>query len=382
MLIPDGTFYFLEMNTRLQVEHAVTECVTGLDLVAWQILVAEGRPLPLQQAEVRVRGHAIEARLYAEDPDADFLPQSGRLAGWMPPTGKGIRIDHALATGQRVSPHYDPMIAKIIAYADDREDARRNCVNALRQLLALGVRTNRRFLAALLEELTFVRGEVTTRFVDDWSRPASNTAAADRLWALAAVLIFESNGWRGAPLLRGWSSTGIQCSRLLLVADGQRRRISIEASDGGYSVRWHGAQFHVRVGDKAGLPGLIRAVIDDHCIGVAAAFDGATLHLEDDAAVIAVEDHTWVPGITTGAPAGLAICAPMAGTVTAVLVTLGDNVTKDQPLAVLEAMKMQHELRAPRDGVVDAIMVSSVGEQVANRQVLVTLATDVARGES
>jgi biotin carboxyl carrier protein len=183
-------------------------------------------------------------------------------------------------------------------------------------------------------------------------------------------------------LLRGWSSTGIQHSRLLLVADGQRRRISIEASDRGYSVRWQGAQFHVRVGDKSGLPGLIRAVIDDHCIPVAAAFDGATLHLEDDAAVIAVEDHTWVPAIAPGALAGLAICAPMAGAVTAVLVTLGDNVTKGQPLAILEAMKMQHELCAPRDGVVDTIMVSSVGEQVANRQVLVTLATDVVRGES
>jgi geranyl-CoA carboxylase alpha subunit len=376
-----GNFYFLEMNTRLQVEHAVTECVTGLDLVAWQILVAEGRALPLRQDEVCLRGHAIEARLYAEDPDADFLPQSGRLADWTAPGGSGIRVDHALSAGQDISPYYDPMIAKIIAHGEDREQARRGCLNALRHTLALGIRTNRRFLCALLDELTFVRGEVTTRFLDGWSRPAPDAAAEDRLWALASVLIFERARWRGAPTLRGWSSTGIRRSRLLLAAHGLRRRITIEPSDDGYAVRWDGAHFHVRLGEALEPPGHIRGVIDSRSIEVGAAFDGTVLHLEDDAAAIAVEDHTWAPSIAASGRGSPGISAPMAGTVTAVLVTLGDRVTKGQPLAVLEAMKMQHELCAPHDAVVDAIMVS-VGEQVANRQMMVTLATDVARGGS
>jgi geranyl-CoA carboxylase alpha subunit len=381
LLDPGGNFFFLEMNTRLQVEHRVTECVTGLDLVAWQILVAEGRALPLRQDEVRLRGHAIEARLYAEDPDADFLPQSGRLAGWTPARGAGIRVDHALAAGQVISPYYDPMIAKIIAHGEDREQARRSCMEALRQTLALGVRTNRRFLIALLGELTFVRGEVTTRFLDDRSRPVRSAAAEDRLWAVASVLLFEGSGWRGAAMLRGWSSTGVRRSRLLLAAPGLRRRITIERSGDGYAVGWDSVHFRVCLGEAAEPPGMIRGVIDTHSIEAAAAFDGTILHLEDDAAVIAVEDHTWAPAIAAAGSATPGISAPMAGIVTAVLVTPGDRVTKGQPLAVLEAMKMQHELCAPHDAVVGAIMVF-VGEQVANRRILLTLAADDARGGS
>ncbi|HKT54785.1 MAG TPA: biotin carboxylase N-terminal domain-containing protein, partial [Caulobacteraceae bacterium] len=137
-----GQFYFLEMNTRLQVEHPVTECVTGLDLVALQFAVAQGAPLPFEQADVRLTGHAIEVRLYAEDPANNFLPQTGRAEVWIPPAGEGVRVDHGLCAGASITSHYDPMIAKVIAFGDDREMARRRLVRALGDMAVLGVVTN------------------------------------------------------------------------------------------------------------------------------------------------------------------------------------------------------------------------------------------------
>ena len=142
LLDREGHFYFLEMNTRLQVEHPVTECITGLDLVAWQIAVARGEPLPLTQEQVPLNGHAIEVRLYAEDPYNGFLPQSGDVALWHPPTGEGVRVDHGLASGQIVSPHYDPMIAKIIAHGATRDEARRRLIGALQRTRLLGLPHN------------------------------------------------------------------------------------------------------------------------------------------------------------------------------------------------------------------------------------------------
>src|SRR6185295_18762554 len=148
LLDPAGAFYFLEMNTRLQVEHAVIEAITGLDLVAWQLIVAAGEKIPLGQQEVVLSGHAIEARLYAEDPENGFLPQSGTLIDWRPASGEGVRVDHGLAPGCTVSPFYDPMLAKLIAQGTTREEARRRLIVALEDTVALGVKTNRSLLIA------------------------------------------------------------------------------------------------------------------------------------------------------------------------------------------------------------------------------------------
>src|ERR1700757_2599471 len=150
LLDPAGQFYFLEMNTRLQVEHAVTEAITGLDLVAWQLRVADGEKLPIEQHQVVLSGHAIEARLYAEDPENGFLPQSGTLIDWRPASGEGVRIDHGLAPGCMVTPFYDPMLAKLIAHGATREEARRRLIMALEDTVVLGLKTNRSFLIAML----------------------------------------------------------------------------------------------------------------------------------------------------------------------------------------------------------------------------------------
>jgi len=165
LLAADGTFYFLEMNTRLQVEHPVTEMVTGLDLVALQLLVAEGKPLPIAQDAVTLSGHAIEVRLYAEDPVNDFLPQTGDIAVWEPALGDGVRVDHGLRVGAAVSPFYDPMLAKLIAWGADRDEARRRLLRCVEDSRLFGITSNRAFLAATLRNPEFAAGEATTGFI-------------------------------------------------------------------------------------------------------------------------------------------------------------------------------------------------------------------------
>jgi len=161
-----GEFYFLEMNTRLQVEHPVTELITGQDLVAWQIKVASGEPLPLSQDQIQLSGHAMEVRLYAEDPRNNFMPQTGQVQRWDLPDSDGVRIDHGIRQGQPVSPHYDPMLAKIIAYGSNREEARRRLACAVEDTTLLGVNNNKRFLANILRHPVFASGEATTAFIE------------------------------------------------------------------------------------------------------------------------------------------------------------------------------------------------------------------------
>src|SRR5699024_2062130 len=167
LLDEDGQFYFLEMNTRLQVEHPVTELITGQDLVAWQLLVAAGEPLPLQQEDITLTGHAIEVRLYAEDPSQQYLPQTGTISHWQPATGEGVGVDHGLHAGSELSAYYDPMLAKVIAYGSNREVARRRLIRALQHTELLALQDNRAFLEAILQQPTFTEGQATTRFLED-----------------------------------------------------------------------------------------------------------------------------------------------------------------------------------------------------------------------
>ena len=192
LLGADGEFYFLEMNTRLQVEHPVTELVTGQDLVAWQLRVASGEPLPLTQEQVRLTGHAMEVRLYAEDPAQGYLPQTGPVLSWRPASGEGVRIDHGLVDGAEVGSHYDPMLAKIIAFGASRDEARRRLIRAVEDTVLMGLDDNRRFLAAILRHPEFAAGDATTAFIDGPFADDPGLRAADTpeaLWALAALLL-------------------------------------------------------------------------------------------------------------------------------------------------------------------------------------------------
>ena len=373
LLDREGEFYFLEMNTRLQVEHPVTECITGLDLVAWQFAVARGEALPLTQEQVQLQGHAIEARLYAEDPAADFLPQSGEIAVWQPPSGTGVRVDHGLAAGQAVSPYYDPMLAKIIAHGANRDEARRRLLGALRNTCVLGVPTNLAFLEAAAAHAEFAQGTATTAFiakhfdVATLARPTLSTQAV----ALAAALWFDATSYRGAQ--RNWRSNGAARSPLELAEGGRLHSVHVTASgDRSFEVELADSRKHLIVLNGADGHAL-RLAIDGVQQQASFGFAGATLHLALNGVVGAFDDFTYSPPGNSGQEAASNIAAPMNGRVLALFVQAGDSVAKGQRLAVLEAMKMEHQLFARRDGVVESVAVR-VGEQVGARAVLITLA--------
>jgi geranyl-CoA carboxylase alpha subunit len=377
LLDREGRFYFLEMNTRLQVEHPVTECITGLDLVAWQLAVARGEVLPLTQDQVHLQGHAIEVRLYAEDPCAGFLPQSGDVALWQPPAGPGIRVDHGLASGQTISPFYDPMIAKIIAFGATRDEARRRLLGALRNTRVLGLPTNLGFLQAAAAHAEFAAGAATTGFIgrhfgaDTLLRPE----AGSRALAVAAALCFDATAYRGAQA--NWRSNG-PARWPLELAEGERRHAThvTALGNGRLRIDLDGGKAHdivLGAADSATVPLSIDGL---HCQATVA-YAGTTLHLALDGTVAAFDDVTYAPPRGNDLAAESSISAPMNGRVLAVLVQPGDTVTKGQRLAVLEAMKMEHQLVARRDGVVERVAVR-VGDQVATRAVIVTLVEEAA----
>ena len=365
LLAGDGQFYFLEMNTRLQVEHPVTESVTGLDLVEWQFRVAAGEPLPLTQAEVRLDGAAIEVRLYAEAPAAGFLPRTGRITKLLLPEGDGIRVDHGLREGMEIGAWYDPMLAKLIATGTTRADARRRLVGALRHLFVAGCETNRIFLIDCLESPAFVAGQATTAFIGERFGEAGpilpEVPAA--LIALAALLT------GGEP---GRSSTGIRQRRLKLRCGEQDSVVELAIGPHGIIATiggGTGAQIEIVARNDSQIR-FRHAGVEQSCHH---GWDGPVLWLSSDGGDYCFEDATFAIAAADGAAQGSMARAPMAGMITAILAADGDIVTKGQPMIVLEAMKMEHRITAPRDGTIERILVST-GDQVATRALLVELA--------
>src|SRR6185312_14776904 len=335
-------FYFLEMNTRLQVEHPVTEAITGLDLVEWQLRVARGEPLPITQEQVRLQGHAIEVRLYAEDAYAGFLPQTGRIDVWRPATGPGVRIDHGMKEGLAISPFYDPMIAKVIAAGATREEARLRLIKALRDTVVLGPTTNRHLLIKLLEHPEFAAGKATTAFLGKHSFIAPELT--DAHWKTAAGLLWQHSAARYPANLRGWRNSNPESTPFRLAVAGTER--TLELSEPTAASPPH--------------------VIDDNDILVD--FDGFTVRFQD---------RSYMPPASAAAGSDGKLRAPMDGRIVAIKVAAGDKVVRGQTLVVLEAMKIQHQLKAALDACVESIAVQE-GQQVANRTVLVTMAGDAA----
>ena len=380
LLGADGEFYFLEMNTRLQVEHPVTEEITGLDLVAWQLRVAAGEPLPLKQEDVHLDGHAIEVRLYAESPERNFLPQSGTVFEWAPASGKGVRIDHGISSGQEISPFYDPMIAKVIAHGRTREEARRRLVRALQETVLFGLPNNKDFLVALLSHPVFVNGETTTGFIP--THFAANSAAmterrpSARLLALAAALLYERSARRLAPLVSGWDSAGVFAKPLKLAIGEKEMPVSLTAhSASSYSVATGGETIDLDIVSRDAHH--IRYAIGGVQTSAAYAFDGASLHVEAGGEQLATRETSHEVKASAERDGGGRLVAPMNGRIVSVLAQAGEAVKKGQRIVILEAMKMQHEIVAGRDGVLEAVSVKE-GDQVATRHVLATLAAESA----
>lgn len=366
-----GQFYFLEMNTRLQVEHPVTELITGLDLVAWQILVAEGQPLPLTQDQVQLNGHAIEVRLYAEDPAQDFLPQTGRIEAWAPALRHGTRIDHGLLEGQSISPFYDPMLGKMIAFGATREEARRKLLRAVQDTVLLGMQSNQRLLVSLLQHPQFISGEFSTAFIaqhfsDHPSLHRYSPSVEDL--AIAAVLFYQTSALSHRAPLSGWRNNASVPLHYRLGRDEQNWTLQLLAEPQG--------AFKVQVGERT----LALKLIDHDAHSVTLEVDGlrqrqafrqngqqlwlftlpGSLRLEDRTHAV-IDSQTSVSSGT--------LKAPMDGAIVDVLVSEGSPVSKGQLLVVLEAMKMEHPLKAGIDGVLKRVQVK-VGDQVKNRQVL------------
>jgi geranyl-CoA carboxylase alpha subunit len=378
LLDPSGEFYFLEMNTRLQVEHPVTEAVTGLDLVAWQLRVAAGERLPLEQHEVQSDGHAIEARLYAEDPHSNFLPQSGTLIDWRPASGEGVRIDHGLGSGCAVSPFYDPMLAKVIAHGATREEARRRAIAALEDTVALGLVTNRSFLIAALRHPAFAAGEATTAFVSRYFPVGSDAMRGgepdQRTLALAAVLLFEARSRAAAhvpAVAWNWSSTGTASWPLRLTLGNTHHAVSIIAvSADDYVVALGGEMIEVAIAERS--DGFVRFTALGLQQTARFAAHESTLYLDVNGNVFTLRETTLEAAGSGRRDGSSRLLAPMNGAIVSVLAKPDDPVAKGQRVVVLEAMKMQHEISAARDGTIDKILVKP-GDQVATRQLLVEL---------
>ncbi|MEA3149344.1 MAG: geranyl-CoA carboxylase alpha subunit, partial [Gammaproteobacteria bacterium] len=373
LLAPDGTFYFLEMNTRLQVEHPVTEMVTGLDLVALQLTVAEGKPLPVAQDALTLSGHAIEVRLYAEDPASDFLPQTGHIAVWEPATGDGVRIDHGLRVGAAVSPFYDPMLAKLIAWGADRDEARRRLLRSVEDCRLFGVATNRAFLAATLRNPEFAAGEATTGFIAR-QFPEGFVADSPPAWvpALAAALFADTqgSGWRS----NRWSSHLIKLAGAAGESEWRAAR-----RDTAWEVASDETAFAIQLLGRDAANVVV--LIDGHrfTVGAHVALEEVPrVQLDLNGAIYAFEDRSLAqPTSVQDTGAAGALRAPMNGAVTQVFVSVGDPVKRGQALLVLEAMKMEHSILAPVDGFIEAIAVAP-GAQVGSRDILVVITDELA----
>ncbi|MGE6761734.1 acetyl/propionyl/methylcrotonyl-CoA carboxylase subunit alpha [Corallococcus interemptor] len=383
LLAPNGDFFFMEMNTRLQVEHPVTELITGLDLVEWQLRVADGEALPLTQPEVRFHGHAIEARLCAEDPAKGFLPQTGRLLAWVPPQGEGVRVDHGVREGQDITPFYDSMQAKLIAYGPDRETARERLASALRELTVFGVTTNSTFIQHVLAHEAFRSGRYDTGFVAVHTPPETlgglGQASTEDQAILAAVLFHDDalalsrkGGFDAA--LTGWSSSSALAVPVVL-HDG--------TSEFRASVRPVGPEaYDVRIGDTAVAltlrsldAGRVEVEVSGRRRPVRYRRAGATLWSSLDGITRQLRDVSFrLPSERERASDGR-LRAPMDGRIIRVSTEVGATVKKGDVLVVLEAMKMESSLIAPTDGVVTAVNVT-VGAQVPARHVVAVVSPE------
>ncbi|PLW70894.1 acetyl-CoA carboxylase biotin carboxylase subunit [Pseudohalioglobus lutimaris] len=384
LLDADNNFYFLEMNTRLQVEHPVTEMITGQDLVAMQLRVAHGYPLPLVQEEVSLTGHAMEVRLYAEDPANDFLPATGTASVWSPAGGEGIRIDHGLLEGQDISPFYDPMVAKIIAWGEDRDIARRRLLRALQATTLLGVPSNREFLIDVLGKTAFAEGSATTAFIAEHytdQPPVQNVPSALHL-ALAASLLYRAalsesrsvavsvlpgiEGYSGARALRNHYQFGEEDKAVDVYLD--------EVSPGDYQIQ---------IADQL----LMVSWVDEDKSSVRVSCDGVQLTAQYSLparGTVQVQLRGMVATMTNAlaftrgdeaAGGSGTIVAPMHGNLMSLLVSVGDRVEAGQDVAVMEAMKMEHRLCSPVAGEVVSVYASE-GEQIASAAVVLEIAAE------
>jgi propionyl-CoA carboxylase alpha chain len=374
-------FYFLEMNTRLQVEHPVTEFVTGLDLVELMLRVAAGEPLSLAQKDVRLEGWAIEARIYAEDATRNFLPSTGRLVRYLPPAGEGLRLDAGVAEGAEISVHYDPMIAKLVASGFDRAAAIDRLRGALDEFYISGVQHNIVFLAAVAAMSRFRAGALSTNFIPEefpggFTAPA-DFVEADRMILLAAGLAHRRIRERETAIEGQLAEALVDIAeRSIVLLDGRSNPVSVRPEGGGYRVDIEGESVLAATEWQPGQP-LMRVRVEEHVAAVQIERQpGAVFRLAHGGVVRraqvlsprAAELLALMPQKQT-ADATRLVLSPMPGLLSSLAVSQGQEVKAGEPLAIVEAMKMENVLRAERDGRIKQIRVSP-GDSLAVDQVI------------
>ena len=380
--------YFLEMNTRLQVEHPVTEMITGYDLVEWQLRVAAGEPLPAQQSDITLTGHAIEARLYVEDPYTGFAPQTGTVLWWQPQnalttTGStlgwqgsslpyGVRIDDGIAQDSVISPFYDPMVAKVIAYGRDRDDAIRRLRGALASTPLLGLKNNGRFLSDLVDHPAFRQARMTTTLIDQWLEQGEALLQAavptDAVWQVAALAL----SMRGLEQWRGhnWRANSVAAFDMRLQCGEVVRAIRVRPDHhAGVELTLDGVNTQATVLSFA--DGTLRYAVDGVTRTAIVVQDGNNVHLAMDANSFVVSEVSAFPNADARKDASKAR-SPVAGKVTQVAVEPGATVQPGQQLVCVEAMKMEMWLCAESAGVVQAVHAQA-GQQVESGALLVEL---------
>jgi 3-methylcrotonyl-CoA carboxylase alpha subunit len=369
LLDKDGSFYFNEMNTRLQVEHPVTEMITGQDLVEWQLKVASGLPLPCRQDQLTITGHAIEVRIYAEDPLRDFLPSTGILQHLRTPHENAhVRIDTGVREGDEVSIHYDPMIAKLIVWDVDRSSALRRLTAALDEYQVVGVATNVEFMATLVRHPAFAAAEVDTGFIErHHSRLFPETGpATNQVLGLACLYQLLSHSWKAklaaAKSLDPWSPWHHTSGWHMNVDNHHRLRfldgttsVSITASyrPDGYLLELPGGR--IMASGNLEENGELVADLDGNRCKATVVCHGSDLVIIHQGCNHRLSIYDPHARAASHEVAGGRLTAPMPGRITAVLVEAGKRVAKGTPLVIMEAMKMEHTITAPADGVVARI---------------------------
>lgn len=389
LMDPEQHFYFMEMNTRIQVEHPVTEELTGIDLVKEQIAISQGQALSFTQADLSLKGHAMEVRLYAEDPGNNFLPSSGTLGAFDLPSDPGIRVDSGYRAGNRVEPWYDPMLAKLVVKGKTREDVVRQMISALKKTHISGLSTNRDFLVGLLSSDPFTRNKIHTRLLDlelqsllsfiDLQRASHDPGTLLAAASFISLNKLEENGrddespwhqighWRilpGITLQAGQQSHFIKYrphagnEGMWFRINGQETRVVQEYREGSY--------YRLRIGEQI--------------LELWGTTDRSELHLDVDGQQFAfrrldVPDRRFIPHNEKHKDSAQGeICAPLNGRVVEISVQEGERVAAGKALVVIESMKMENKMLADHEALVEQIMVS-VGQQVRTNQILLTLAS-------
>jgi len=381
----DGSFYFMEMNTRLQVEHPVTEMITGQDLVQWQLLVAAGEPLPLTQSQIQLDGHAIEVRVYAEDPDNDFLPATGKLTYLrQPDASRHVRVDTGVVEHDEVTPYYDPMIAKLIVWDESRDRAISRMLRALDDYRIAGVTTNLGFLTSLVEHPAFKAAELDTNFINKHQQslfaPAHNQQSQALILAALFILskqqaptngLHSNSPWQFS---HGWRLNETPKVALQLQLADQQHQLVIEQHQQHYRVQLAEQNLDCQVslaGDE------LSAVLAGHRMKVRVSQYQDTISIFIKHQRYDIVYRTEVATLIDGADSTGSLTAPMNGTIVAVLCSANQAVKAGETLVIMEAMKMEYAIKAPKDGVVNAVFYAA-GDLVKDGAELVDFSAEDA----